>query len=116
MLSSLRNGLREHSPSMPDTVALHCSIELKLQFLMKSTSRLQNSPARAADGANSAPSAIAAANVAAGIVITLNTAVVIWISFHLRWALYDPDGPWARVKRSKSRQIVARDRAPELAA
>jgi len=44
----------------PDTVALHCSIELKPQFLMKSSSTLQCSPARTAAGANSAPSTIAA--------------------------------------------------------
>src|SRR5262245_53925556 len=73
MLSSLRNGSRRHTAFMPDIAALHCSIELKLQLLVKLRSSLQYSPARAAVGA---PSATAATNGAAGMVIAFNTAVV----------------------------------------
>jgi len=35
MLSSLRNGSRRHAAYLPDIAALHCSIELKLQFRAK---------------------------------------------------------------------------------
>ena len=77
MLLSLLDGLGEHPPSSPDTVALHCSIELKLQFFMKSTSTLQYSPARAVGGANNAPSTIAEANVAVEIVAALNIFLIV---------------------------------------
>ncbi len=35
MLSSLRNGSRKHAAYVPEIAALHCSIELKLQFRAK---------------------------------------------------------------------------------
>src|SRR6266550_3202037 len=35
ILSSLRKGSRRHAAYLPDIAALHCSIELKLQFRAK---------------------------------------------------------------------------------
>ena len=81
MLLSLLDGLGEHPPSSPDTVALHCSIELKLQFFMKSTSTLQYSPARAVGAANNAPSTIVEANVAVEIVAALSMFLIVCSEF-----------------------------------
>jgi len=75
----LEDGLGQHSPSVPDTDALHCSIELKLQLFMKSTSRLQYSPARTVCGASNAVIAIAPANVAAESAFVLNLSLIICI-------------------------------------
>jgi hypothetical protein len=62
---------------MPDRVASHCSIEVKLQSVALSLSRLQYSPARAVGGANNAPSTIAAAKVAVEIIAALNFCLIV---------------------------------------
>src|SRR5262245_53189323 len=87
MLSSLRNGSRRHAPFIPDIAALHCSIELNLQFLVKElSSSLQYSPARTEAVVNGPLNAIVATN--AEIVIALNRLVVICIAFRLACVSY----------------------------